>query len=786
MFTNSIRARITLLLSTVAVAALGGFLIYHAVAARQEARVYQRTAADKQRLIRRILNLNGRSIDNLAFDYSFSDALSQFAQRGGRSWAKANLDTSLSTFKATGCWVYNKNGQLVYGVDDGRDSRLTKDPVQPAILGKLFEKSPFCHFYTDSPAGVLEIRGAEIHKSRDYQRTGPKFGYFFVGRIWSEDYLKELGVLTESSISLVPANARSSLPASVRNHSHTIFIDQPLAGWDAKPVAVLRLVSNSPVLLMQKQYRQRIVTALSIFCVVIIVFLSLALVKWVSRPLQSLCDSMEAETPEPLGPLVREATEFGDLARMVRSFFEQQGELRAEVEERRKAEEQIGELNSELEYRVLMRTAQLHTANSELEQEVQERTRAEERILQLNEQLRRRLERLSALRDIDLAIASTMDLRLMVSICLKHVTDQLGVHSAAVLRRHPQSNSLHYVAWDGFKGKGPIRVCMPPGEGLSGACAQTQESVHEPDLSRKRGIRKCNPVLGREKFVFYYAKPLIVKDEVKGVLEVFHREAFTPDQEWLDYLEILSGQLAIAIDNAGLLNDLQRANAELSSAYQATIEGWSRALDMRDRETQGHSERVTATTLRMAQLVGIPEESLIHIKHGALLHDIGKMGVPDAILHKPGRLTDEEWVTMRSHTAKALDMLSPVEYLRPALDIPYCHHEKWDGSGYPRGLNGQDIPLAARIFAIADVYDALISDRPYRDGWPREKAVEYICEHAGSHFDPALVKVFLRLMNETDVDLSSLPNAQRLLNELNETGEVVELPAAEELLPQAA
>jgi putative nucleotidyltransferase with HDIG domain len=195
-----------------------------------------------------------------------------------------------------------------------------------------------------------------------------------------------------------------------------------------------------------------------------------------------------------------------------------------------------------------------------------------------------------------------------------------------------------------------------------------------------------------------------------------------------------------------LFEDLQRSNFELALAYDATIEGWSRALDLRDRETEGHTQRVTDMTLKLAHKMGLSEERLTLIKRGALLHDIGKMGIPDYILHKPEELSEEEQALMRQHPQLAYDMLEPIAYLRDALDIPYCHHEKWDGSGYPRGLSGTQIPLEARLFAIMDVWDAVTTDRPYRKGWPREEALKYIRSESGKYFDPHLVEIFLQDM----------------------------------------
>jgi putative two-component system response regulator len=189
---------------------------------------------------------------------------------------------------------------------------------------------------------------------------------------------------------------------------------------------------------------------------------------------------------------------------------------------------------------------------------------------------------------------------------------------------------------------------------------------------------------------------------------------------------------------------LREANTQLLSAYEATIEGWSHAMDLRDRETEGHSQRVTQLTVKMSQALGLGNDDIMHIRRGALLHDMGKIGVPDAILHKPGPLTDDEWILMRKHPQFAFDMLYPIEYLRPALEIPLSHHEKWDGTGYPRGLKGEEIPLAARMFSVVDVWDALTSDRPYRPAWSEEEALKYIREQSDKHFDPQAVDLFFK------------------------------------------
>jgi len=191
-------------------------------------------------------------------------------------------------------------------------------------------------------------------------------------------------------------------------------------------------------------------------------------------------------------------------------------------------------------------------------------------------------------------------------------------------------------------------------------------------------------------------------------------------------------------------DEIQRAHNELQEAYEETLKGWVRALDARDRETELHSKRVTLLTKSVARQAGFVDQDLEDVRRGALLHDIGKFAVPDHILRKAGPLTDAEWVIMRTHPKAAYDILKPIKHLANSLDIPYCHHERWDGAGYPRGLKGDAIPLSARIFAIIDVWDALLSDRPYRKAWKREKVIEHIRENSGTHFDPVLADLFLR------------------------------------------
>lgn len=194
---------------------------------------------------------------------------------------------------------------------------------------------------------------------------------------------------------------------------------------------------------------------------------------------------------------------------------------------------------------------------------------------------------------------------------------------------------------------------------------------------------------------------------------------------------------------------LEAMHQELLISYDKTIEGWSKALDLRDKETEGHTQRVTEMTIQLAKVIGLDEDVIErHIWRGCLLHDVGKLGIPDAILLKEGPLTDEEWVIMRRHPVYAYEWLNAIPFLQPALDIPYCHHEKWDGSGYPRGLKGMQIPVAARLFAVVDVWDALTSDRPYRKAMPRDEVKAYMADQSGKHFDPEIVAAFLKKVDQ--------------------------------------
>ncbi len=365
---------------------------------------------------------------------------------------------------------------------------------------------------------------------------------------------------------------------------------------------------------------------------------------------------------------------------------------------------------------------------------------------QLFSRAERRLNNLKALQRIDMAISGSLDIHLVLNVILDHITKQLEVDAANVLLLNPHLNTLEYAANRGFHTTALQGTKLKMGEGQAGLAALEQRPIHVHDLRKTETGFLLSPELKKEGFRSYLAVPLIAKGEVQGAIELFHRSALRPDPEWYDLLSTLSTQAAIAIDNANLFKELQRSNMEISLAYESTLEGWASALELKDAETKGHSQRVLDLTMKLSRKLGINGKPLGDIRRGALLHDIGKMGIPDSILQKEGPLDEGEWKIMKQHPDFAYSMLSEISFLKDALEIPYCHHERWDGTGYPRGLSGKQIPLSARIFAVVDVWDALLSKRSYRPAWPKEKALTHIEGQAGTHFDPQVVEAFFELL----------------------------------------
>lgn len=366
----------------------------------------------------------------------------------------------------------------------------------------------------------------------------------------------------------------------------------------------------------------------------------------------------------------------------------------------------------------------------------------------VNEQTQLRLKRVSALHYIDMAISSSFDLRITLNVLLRQAISMLGMDAAVILTYNPETQSLIYAAGLGFTGTAIQKTNLRMGESQAGLVALKREVSFIPDLHKIEDKSFEQFFHSGEDFTAYVAAPLVGKGQVKGVLEVFHHNHFVPDPEWMDFFEMLAAQAAIAIDNAQLFENIQQTNNELRQAYDSLILGWSRGLELRDAESQGHANRLVDHTIRLAQRMYFPEDQMLNLRRGVLLHDVGKMGIPDSILLKPGPLTEEEWQVMHMHPVYAYEMLSKIAVLKSAVDVPYCHHERWDGSGYPRGLKGEEIPLAARLFSVVDIWDALTNDRPYRKAWDKNRVAAYLIESAGKTLDPDAVNEFVALLKE--------------------------------------
>lgn len=365
----------------------------------------------------------------------------------------------------------------------------------------------------------------------------------------------------------------------------------------------------------------------------------------------------------------------------------------------------------------------------------------------LYHQMKMNLDKLEILRKVDAAITSSLDFDDVLETVLGQVTTGLNVDIATIYLYDEATKMLKYARSVGFQSSGDTEISIGMSQGYVGRVASSQEPLFIPAVDLRSDGNAYPFSFKREGVTSYYGFPLVSKGKFQGVLELLNRTRLEPDEEWHSFAETLARQTAIAVDNLTLFANLQTANKELREAYDATIEGWAHALEIRDKETEGHSRRVERLTVEIARRYGFGEDKLVHIRRGVLLHDIGKMGIPDQILHKPGPLDEDEWKIMRKHPTYAYEMLKDIEYLRPALTIPHYHHERWNGAGYPEGLRGEEIPLEARIFAVVDAWDALTSDRPYRDAWSEEKAKQYLLEQAGIEFDPEVISVLLELIN---------------------------------------
>ena len=284
--------------------------------------------------------------------------------------------------------------------------------------------------------------------------------------------------------------------------------------------------------------------------------------------------------------------------------------------------------------------------------------------------------------------------------------------------------------------------------GLAGKAAKERKPIWIEDMQAADSAFRPMSPLAEEGFRSYLNLPLIGHNDFLGVLEVVWRTPQDMQSCNVDFLERMAEQISFTMERTSIVKDLRYRNKELALAYNAMIEGLSRALELRDLETEGHTRRVSILMMRFVEHMQIPSDQWDAIRQGALLHDIGKLGIPDAILLKPGSLTQQERKVMQQHAVYGYNILAPIINLRQTLDIALYHHERWDGSGYPYGLKGGQIPLVARLFAVVDVFDALTSDRPYRSAWSHLQAIEYLKEQEGQQFDPQVVELFLEIQNQ--------------------------------------
>ncbi|NCP86957.1 MAG: hypothetical protein CO094_01870 [Anaerolineae bacterium CG_4_9_14_3_um_filter_57_17] len=361
------------------------------------------------------------------------------------------------------------------------------------------------------------------------------------------------------------------------------------------------------------------------------------------------------------------------------------------------------------------------------------------------QKIQQSLRHLTMLREIDQTILAGQELRNVMETLCRQIAQLLQVDGVEILQYDLVTLRLEILARHGLRAYSAFGSFSVQ-EDIASAAVLNMDSVYERNFPAYLKTFPTCAELESEKFQTYAVLPLIAKGSVRGVLEIFQRVDRALDSEWWELAQTVANQAALALDNFTLFHSLQRSNAELSLSYDLTLEGWSKALELRDYETEGHTQRVTNLTVRLAEFMNVPREQLIHIRRGALLHDIGKIGIPDAILHKPGPLTEAEWEIVRQHPRFAYEMLFPIPFLHPALEIPHYHHERWSGSGYPEGRKGKDIPLPARIFAVVDVWDALISPRPYHQAISHAEAFEYLCQNSEIQFDPEIVAAFLKMM----------------------------------------
>ena len=361
------------------------------------------------------------------------------------------------------------------------------------------------------------------------------------------------------------------------------------------------------------------------------------------------------------------------------------------------------------------------------------------KVLAVPSDVHRMLQKMERLMEINITLNSTLELAQVLDLIIANAVEMLECEAGSILLCNKEQTCLLFSASTSAASQTLAQIQIPLTDSLAGTIFSKNVPLVVNNVDKD--IRHNASVAAQIHFQTHslLGVPMRIQDRVIGVLEALNKKRGKFTAEDVKILTAIASQAAVAIENAQLVEALQES-------YESTLEGWAAALDLRDKETEGHSQRVTLLAMELAQAMGMSREELSYLRQGALLHDIGKMGVPDRILHKNGPLTEPEKAIMRQHPVNAYKMLYPISHLRPALDIPYCHHEKWDGSGYPGALKGEEIPLAARIFTIVDVWDALRSNRPYRKAWSVKKTIGYIQQEAGKSFDPAIVRRFVEVI----------------------------------------
>jgi putative nucleotidyltransferase with HDIG domain len=382
-----------------------------------------------------------------------------------------------------------------------------------------------------------------------------------------------------------------------------------------------------------------------------------------------------------------------------------------------------------------------------------------EKIKEMRDLLDLKVRELSELHNVSSAISSLMELSDLLDMVLAIIMDVLKVERISLFLFDENKENLILRAGKGLKPELINNLTIRVGEGIIGKVAQSGEAIlikdiekEMPELAKKRKEEKRG-----YKTKSFLCVPLKIKKEVIGVLSVNNKKNEEPfNENDKELLTILATQISVAIENSNLYNNMK-------DSYKSTIKALSTALDAKDSYTGGHSAQVTKYALPIAREMGLDKEFIEKLEYAGLLHDIGKIGIIENILNKKGRLTDEEFEIIKKHPVIGAEILESIPFLGEIVPMVKYHHERWDGRGYPEGLKGEEIPLGARIISVADTFDAMTSDRPYRKGLPAEIAREEIEKNAGTQFDPKVVEAFLKAYDKGEIKVEKYDYKNRWL-----------------------